>query len=249
MGFLHPMRIKFLTILTLLSFAAIPTVAQTLEIVSSNTMQYGVVGEEIQTTLRIKNVSDKPVYFRVLEFKKQLGSSQKAMICINNECFDSKIVQSKENIGNFIRKVNPGEIDESITFKLEAGLVQAVSSIIYSIQNVRNPTDYTLFELQYEVNEKPDNGFLYSSKNLDLSDVYPNPVSETAVFDYQIKNDTKEAKIIIHNVLGTIAGEYDLNPFEQQLKVSVENFNPGVYFYSLYIDNEGVATKKLVIRK
>jgi hypothetical protein len=249
MGGLHPMRIKFLTILTLLSFAALPTMAQSLEIIGSNTVQYGVVGDEIHTTLHIKNISDKPVYFRIVEFKKQLGSSQKALICINNECFDSKIAQSNENIGDFIRKINPGEVDESISFKLETGLVQGVSSIIYSIQNVKSPSDFTLMELQYEVNEKPEDGLLYSSKNLDLSDVYPNPVSETAIFDYRIKNDTKEAKIIIHNVLGTIAGEYDLNPFEQQLKVSVENFNPGVYFYSLYIDNEGVATKKLVIRK
>ena len=148
-----------------------------------------------------------------------------------------------------IHKIMPGQTSESIVAVLESGLVASISSVTYRLTNVKHPNDFIDFEIQYDVTERPSEGLLYSSTNVDLTDVYPNPVTEFAIFDYQIKDDSKEAKIIIHNVLGSIAGEYKLNPFEQQLKVSVEDFNPGVYFYSLYIDNEGVATKKLVVRK
>lgn len=222
---------------------------QSIKVVDTNPIQQGYIGEEIRTTLHVKNVSAEPVYYRIVEVKKQIGSSQQSLICINNDCFKDNIAKQDEKSSGLIRKLNPGETDDAISVVLEAGLIEGIGTVLYSIENIKNPADRVEIEFQYEVIEATENGLLYSSKNVDLRDVYPNPVTETAYFDYTIKNDSKEAKIIIHNVLGSIAGEYQLNPFEQQLKVSVEKYNPGVYFYSLYIDNEGVATKKLVVRK
>ena len=249
MGRVHPMQLKkivYIALLTLFGFAAS---AQSLEIVNTDANQKGVIGQDLRTVIKIKNISNKPVYFSISEVKKVIGSSQKSFLCINNDCDNGNIADRKGNISKYVRKLMPGETDESIVAVLESGLVQGISTISYQVFNIKQPADYAQIEIQYEINELSDEGLLYSSKTVDLSDVYPNPVTDMAVFDYRIKNDSKEAKIIIHNVLGSVAGEYKLNPFEQKLKVSVESFNPGVYFYSLYIDNEGVATKKLVVRK
>ncbi|MCK5703955.1 MAG: T9SS type A sorting domain-containing protein [Cyclobacteriaceae bacterium] len=239
-------KIAYIALLTLFGFAAS---AQSLEIVNTDANQKGVIGQDLRTVIKIKNISNKPVYFSISEVKKVIGSSQKSFLCINNDCDNGNIADRKGNISKYVRKLMPGETDESIVAVLESGLVQGISTISYQVFNIRQPADYVQIEMQYEISELSDEGLLYSSRTVDLSNVYPNPVTETAVFDYRIKNDSKEAKIIIHNVLGSVAGEYKLNPFEQQLKVSVESYNPGVYFYSLYIDNEGVATKKLVVRK
>ena len=225
------------------------SLAQSLRLVDTNLNQNGLVGKNIVTNLKILNNSDKDIRYRVYEVSKQIGSSQDNLICLGADCFRGKSISRKDISPVLKRTVKAGEVDEALQIVLESGLVQGVSLITYRIENIDNPSDFTTFEIQYEINESKDEGLLYSSINVDLSDVYPNPVTEFAVFDYNIKDDSKEAKIIIHNVLGSIAGEYQLNPFEHQLKVSVEQFNPGVYFYSLYIDNEGVATKKLVVRK
>ena len=249
MGEVYPMqmeKIAYIALLTLLSFAVR---AQSLEIVNTDAKQNGVIGQDLRTVIRVKNISDVAVYFSVSEVKKQIGSSQKSFLCINNDCADGDIASRKGKISDYVRKLMPGDIDESVVAVLESGLVQGISSISYRVYNIKNPDDFVQIEMQYLIEELSDEGLLYTSKTVDLNDVYPNPVTEVAIFDYEIKNDSKEAKIIIHNVLGSVAGEYKLNPFERQLKVSVENYNPGVYFYSLYIDNEGVATKKLVVRK
>ena len=249
MGRVHPMQLKkivYIALLTLFGFAAS---AQSLEIVNTDAIQKGVIGQDLRTVIKIKNISNKPVYFSISEVKKVIGSSQKSFLCINNDCDKGNIADRKGNISKYVRKLMPGETDESIVAVLESGLVQGISTISYQVFNIKQPADYVQIEMQYEISELSNEDLLYSSRTVDLSNVYPNPVTEMAVFDYRIKNDSKEAKIIIHNVLGSVAGEYKLNPFEQQLKVSVESYNPGVYFYSLYIDNEGVATKKLVVRK
>ncbi len=239
-------KIVYIALFTLFGFAA---GAQSLEIVNTDANQHGIIGQDLRTVIKIKNISDKPIYFSISEVKKTIGSSQKSFLCINNDCDDGNIANRSGNIASYVRKLMPGETDESIVAVLESGLVRGISTISYRVFNVKRPEDYVQIEMHYEIKELSDESLLYSSKTVDLTDVYPNPVTDVAIFDYKIKNDSKEAKIIIHNVLGSVAGEYKLNPFEQQLKVSVENYNPGVYFYSLYIDNEGVATKKLVVRK
>jgi len=240
-------KLAYIALITLFGFAA---QAQLLEIVDFKSTEQGIIGRDIRTSLKIKNISSEIVYFKVYELKKQIGSSQKSFLCFDNDCDNKLIANSKGRIDDVdVHQLAPGQISENIYAVLETGLLKGISSVTYRIAVVDSPDENIELELEYEVIELPVGGLLYSSLNVDLSDVYPNPVTETAIFDYIIKDDSKEAKIIIHNVLGSVAGEYKLNPYEQQLKISVENFNPGVYFYSLYIDNEGVATKKLVVRK
>jgi len=249
MGKVYPVyfrKVAYIVPFLLLGFVAS---AQSLKTMDINIDSKGFIGQDIRTILKVKNTSDKTVYINISVIKSQLGSSQVAYLCIDNDCEDRNIAQRGITKSDLVHKIMPGELNESLIVVLESGLVQGLSSITYRISNLKQADDFIDIELHYEIEERPSEGFLYSSKTVDLSDVYPNPVTETAIFDYKIKNDAKEAKIIIHNVLGSVAGEYKLNPFEQQLKVSVEDFNPGVYFYSLYIDNEGVATKKLVVRK
>ena len=82
-----------------------------------------------------------------------------------------------------------------------------------------------------------------------LKDVYPNPVVDHALVDYKILNDQIEAKIIIHNILGNNQGEYDLSSSENLLRIPAEGLSPGIYFYTLYINNEGVLTRKLIVKK
>ena len=240
-------KLTYIALITLFGFAA---QAQSLEIIYDKNFEHGIIGQEIKTQLKIKNISSQIVYFKVYELKKQIGSGQKSFLCFSSDCENEVIANNKRRIDDVeVQQLAPGLIAENIYAVLETGLLKGISTVTYRIAVENSPEENIDLELQYEVSEPPKGGLLYSSLNVDLSDVYPNPVTEIAIFDYYIKNDSKEAKIIIHNVLGSVAGEYKLNPYERQLKISVENFNPGVYFYSLYIDNEGVATKKLVVRK
>ena len=90
---------------------------------------------------------------------------------------------------------------------------------------------------------------IYESRAIRINDVYPNPVTEFALIDYNVLDDNIEAKVVIHNVLGSIVAEYELPYLETRVKINAEEFNAGVYFYTLYIDNEGVMSRKLIVRK
>jgi hypothetical protein len=53
----------------------------------------------------------------------------------------------------------------------------------------------------------------------------------------------------MHNILGKQLNEMDLPTSETRVKLQTEDFTSGIYFYTLYLDNSGVLTRKLIIRK
>ncbi|MCS6969309.1 MAG: T9SS type A sorting domain-containing protein [Cytophagales bacterium] len=108
---------------------------------------------------------------------------------------------------------------------------------------------YSLTSNPQTFSEKTDENLLYASEQFTISNIYPNPASEVASFNYAFYDFQTSAKIVIRNVLGSIVGEYLLSPTERQITLSLERWAPGVYFYTLWINNKSVVTKKLVIKR
>jgi len=67
--------------------------------------------------------------------------------------------------------------------------------------------------------------------------------------DYTIHNESVKAKVVIHNILGRTMSEAELPTSETKIKIQAEELATGVYFYTLYLDNNGVLTRKLIVRK
>jgi len=227
-----------------LLFAAMGVYAQSLQIVETKRFHNVKIGEEIRTSIKLKNLSDKPVNVLVRRDNTQLGSSQETYFCWDNDCKDITVDQTYVS-----QIIQPGEILETFTSVLGTGLDETASSIKYIFYDRDDPSDFTEIRLDYNVKEQVSRGLLFDSPDISLSDIYPNPVSEVAYLDYVFKNEDIETKLVLHNLLGSVVSEYKLNPVEQELKIFTSRFKPGVYFYTIYVDNEGKVTKKLVIKR
>lgn len=90
--------------------------------------------------------------------------------------------------------------------------------------------------------------FLYTSDQISVSNIYPNPASDKAELDYTISGNVREAKLLIYNVLGSSVGSYSLNRMDRKLYVNTREMPTGVYFYQLSIEGKKVATKKMLVR-
>jgi len=236
--------VKRFIYISILFFASSLAYSQGLEIVDSNLNIDSDVGTSVSTAIKVKNISNHIILLGIEKVEENIRSSQVATFCINNDCSENNIVLQH----NIIR-LYPGQVFDGFSASLETGLVPGNSSIKYLVYNLSDITESVEVEINYSIKEKTKEGVLYSSKVVELSDVYPNPVKEKAIFSYNYLDPEKEAKIVIHSVLGSIMSEYRLSPYESRLTIPVINYIPGVYFYTLYIENEGVATKKMVIRK
>lgn len=218
--------------------------AQNFEIVEQSGTYKGNIGEQITAPIKIRNTSDKPIQIVIKRIGKVIGTSQDNYFCWGGDCYSSDINQLPLS-----RKIEPGEVSSKFQSVLEAGLVAGFSTVKYLIYDRDNPSSAVEYEITYTVEDDAAKKSIFSSDEVKINDVYPNPVVDFAIVDYNLLKEDAKAKIVIHNVLGSVVGEYELAYLENKLKIKTEDFNPGVYFYTLYIDNEGVMTRKMIIRK
>jgi hypothetical protein len=234
--------VRSLTYLILLILTAFSVRAQTFEVVGLQDSYRGVIGETIKIPVHLKNTSDKPISLVIRRLSNQLGTTQKNYFCIDNNCLDQRTE-------DYILKIEPGQTISSLHVALEAGLAQGISSARYIAYNRSNPSESFEFDMNFVVEEKPFKEAIYSSNIIILHDVYPNPVKDNAVIDYTLLNEHVKAKISLHNILGNVMEEYPLPYSENKVKIHAESMNAGIYFYTLYIDGEGLITRKIIIRK
>jgi len=90
---------------------------------------------------------------------------------------------------------------------------------------------------------------LFSNQFLTVSYGYPSVVSSTLTFDYLLTDDNKQVKIVISNVLGSEVATARMVVSQNKLRFGVEHLSDGIYFYTLYIDGNAHATKKVIIKK
>lgn len=236
------MKLLFTTILTLAVIFG--TYAQRFEVVDNSKNLKAEIGEKVLTPITIKNLTDAPLNLVIRRVDQAIGSSQNSFFCLDGKCFDSEMDQLPVPY-----LIPAGETSLAFESVMETGLAEGISSVKYIIYDRNHPTEAVEVDLSYTVAEKKEKNIIYDSDKLKLNDVYPNPVTEFAIIDYNIINNSVDAKIIIHNVLGSVMGEYQLPYLENKVTIKTEDFNPGVYFYTLYVDNDGVLTRKLIIRK
>lgn len=229
------------TLILLTVFAA---QSQSFEVIDKNHVFKGKVGEKIEAEIPIRNLTSRPLQLVVKRIDQVIGTSQTVSICWDGNCAnkaDDQLALSK--------RVTAFETSHKLKSILDAGLVAGVSTVKYLIYNKDNPADAVEIEVNYTIEEQVNAKALFTSEDIVLSEIYPNPVTDFAILNYNLINENIKAKIVFHNVLGSVISEYNLSPYEKRVKIITEELNSGVYFYTLYLDGDGVATHKIVIRK
>lgn len=216
--------------------------AQSFEVSGVQDAYKGVIGDHIRSPLRIKNKTDKTITLVIRRVDTQIGTTQKSLFCPDNNCLDLRIEE-------YLLKIEAGQSMQNFSIGLEAGLAEGFSVVRYTIFNKSNPTESSTIELNYVVEGKSEKSDIYSSKYITIHDVYPNPVIDFANIDYKLHTDEVKTKIVIHNILGNTLTEYELPYLETSIKIPAEQLGAGIYFYTLYIENEGVMTRKLIVKK
>jgi hypothetical protein len=233
-------RLLLMLVCTLVT--GITCYAQSFEMVGLLENYKGVIGETIKVPVKVRNTTDKSVILVFHKVSGQIGTNQKNYYCIDNHCLDAKTE-------DFFVKLEPNQLLTTFQVALEAGLAQGSSTVKYLVFNKSNPADVFEFEMTFQIEETAEKPNIYSSDIIQLHDVYPNPAVDQATVEYTLFSGNVKAKIMIHNLLGNIIDEVPLPQSENRVKIRADALNSGVYFYTLYLDNEGVVTRKLLVRK
>jgi Secretion system C-terminal sorting domain len=216
--------------------------SQSLE-VSETPDHYQISPNQIlRIPLRIKNSSEKAQVYIIRAIKGDMGDSQKGYFCLGNNCMDASVEE-------FSKKLEPGETLTDLHYSFESGIQANQTSLKIEVLPKYAPAEMIERSISLMVEEKPGRSFIFQSKEITIQDVYPNPVQDQAFIDYKIHTEAVKAKIILHNVLGKPMGDYELPNTETKVKIQADELVPGIYFYTVYLNNNGILTRKLVVRK
>ncbi|MBC6367072.1 T9SS type A sorting domain-containing protein [Algoriphagus sp. AK58] len=216
--------------------------AQQVRVLSEVVDFSGPIGASQRKTIILQNESNQQKTYILKNIRGNIGSSQKMRICFGDQCFDPKKELAKISI-----KLSPGEIYTDFYLEFELGIAETRGSFDLFFVNAENIRENFIVEARYEVENVVKADFSY--KDVKLSEIYPNPSNRIAQLDYELVNPKAKAKITINSFIGNPIAEYELDPDRSSLVINVSEFQPGVYFYTLIVDNKNVVTKKLQVKK
>lgn len=215
---------------------------QSFELIDRQDSYQGNISQTLRIPIKIRNTTDRAQFYIIRKLQGELGSTQKGYFCLDRNCLEP-------GMDKFSKKIEPGETLENLYYSLETGLITGQNSINFEIFPQWNPDETVEHRVNISIEEKAVKTYVFQSKEITIHDVYPNPISDQAFIDYKIHNESMKAKLVIHNILGSALGEYALPTFETKIKIQTEDLAAGVYFYTVYLDEEGVLTRKLIVRK
>jgi hypothetical protein len=234
--------LKQLVLLSVLFLFSWESYAQQFEILEIQEAYQATFNQQLRIPIRIKNNGEKAQFFVIRKVKGELGDTQKGYFCLSNNCLDA-------TISEFSKKVEPGETLQELYFVIESGIQAMQTTLRFEIFQKGSAHDIVDRSVAISVDEKPGRSFIFQSKDISIQDVYPNPVQTQASIDYKLHSESVKARLTLHNILGKIMGDYELPSSETRVKIQADELTSGVYFYTVYIDNSGVLTRKLIVRK
>lgn len=85
--------------------------------------------------------------------------------------------------------------------------------------------------------------------DIELKSVAPNPVVGLSNFTYSIPGNPNNARVVIYNMVGSMVKDIPLSSNKGVVVIDGRDFEVGVYFYSLIIDGQNTATKRMIVAR
>lgn len=137
----------------------------------------------------------------------------------------------------------PGDTTTSFIGYLHPTGITGVSEVTYNFFNEADESDSLSLIVTYDITLT---GLGKIEREATLSNASPNPAAGLTSISYDL-HSTKNAKLVIYNILGTVVKEENLNSNQGTIILSTSGLNSGIYFYSILADGKLLPAKKLIV--
>ena len=200
--------------------------------------------DENEFTIGIQNIWTDSLFLTVT--KEVLASVGESMntFCLGS-CYDPSVMVSPRTLD-----LAPNEISNSGQFHLVYYPMGAegVSIVKYTISDSRiNTPSIGEFVVKFDTRSE---GIHDASLQVNKFSAYPNPASSQVTIQYDLSNRSSNdvTKIVITNLVGKKVRVIPVSNTAGKKNIDVSNLVAGIYFYSLEINGQATATKKLIVK-
>jgi hypothetical protein len=190
--------------------------------------------------LTVKNISTGSVTVKSKKIENSLVPGAEVLFCFHGNCFPSTIFTSLTQ-----STLAPNAHDTTFTgeYKPDGQIGESIVTFVFF--NVANINDSAWVIVHFHSTVLGYNNFL--SSNTTISNPYPNPASNFTSFNYTLPNTSDKAKLVLTNILGSVIKEINITG-DGKLTINTSDLNDEVYFYSFFVNDRLIQTKKLIIQ-
>jgi hypothetical protein len=191
----------------------------------------------------IENTTSQQLGIMVVRDPIILLSGATTQFCIGESCLEG-------NVSVFPQLINAGENfshaangDQAFHLFYNPNGNKGISVLKFKLFDQTTPAIETNFYIYFDSRDVS----VAKNSNSGNLNAYPNPASTKVTFDYNIPNLNSDALLVIRTITGTIITK-ELIGNNTKISISLENYNPGIYFYSIENEGKAIVTKKLIVK-
>lgn len=144
--------------------------------------------------------------------------------------------------------LNPGQRMETFYADYQPEGIAGVTTLAYCFYDDTNEMDSVCQIVRFTASPLGVQDVFLGNQS-GISESYPNPAVTVANINYALKSGWGKAKIEVYSMLGAKVKRVALEDDQGTLKMDIANLPSGMYFYTLNVDGNDIATKKMLITK
>ena len=195
---------------------------------------------EITQELGVTNngTTDINLVVRKAEISVMAGTSNYFCLSV---CYPPTVYESTNTV-----TIAPGETlsgTPGFSYHFFPSGIQGLSTISYTFFDIDNPDD----TVQVIVNFEIELAGIDINSNMHISDVYPNPATNTLHISYDLNSSNSDIKL--YNILGSEIKDVKISDSSSTADIDVSDLENGVYFYSFISDDKVLKQGRFVINR
>lgn len=233
-------------------FIPAAVMAQDLEIVDPVNILIGSLSvpedNELDCHWDVINMGDDTLKVRARRIQNYVVPGSQNRFCWGPLCYDYPTSESSTN-PNLLVTMIPGVAESTFHGYYEHQGNAGHAIIQYCFFDAFDSENETCSTVHFCVDDECVVNVNEVEETPVLGDISPNPVTGLGSFTYSFNQNPQNSRIVIYNLVGKSVKEVALENKNGIVFINAQDFQAGVYFYTLEVAGKVVSTKKLVISK
>lgn len=209
--------------------------------------EYGTAVTLSETKFHVENLTGNTVNYTAKAYEMSNPTAVDLQICFGTACYIASAGTSAGQTVAGSAALSGNAIDS--TFKVAPfafGWSPGDSAVWrVTIHNVSNASDSSSAIIKWKYNGVGINevDVVQASFN-----AYPNPATSNLSINYNITGDVNSSFIKVYDVVGKEVSTHRLMNQKGKLNLDVSALKSGVYFYTIYADNQALKTERVIVK-
>lgn len=184
----------------------------------------------------VKNLTETNLNIMVKKYELDLVSGSDAFFCWD-KCYPNTTFSS-----SIFLTADPNDTIKNFSGDFKPNGNNGLSKIMYTFFKYKAANDSASVTIYYDIVTVGINNFELIKSSISS---YPNPVKNYLNFEYNLENKS-QGEIYIYNLVGNKVKQKSITNFENHLQIDVSDLYPGIYIWTLEIDDIPIKSEKLI---